>query len=130
MRRVTKEKIFMKKLLIICVLLFTTQGIAEEEVTKSCFRVEDISNWRALDNKRLIVWSPTQSHPYLVTLMYRCPGLTFEQSLIFKSTLLRTCSNSQDKIFIEDIPCYIKDIQKIDQETVQNLVIEIEGTES
>ena len=116
----------MKKVLIIFSLLLAINCFAKEDATKSCFRVQDINNWKALDNKRLIVWSPSQKHPYLVTLMNRCPGLTFEQSLVFKSTLSRICSNSQDTIFTEDMTCHIKDIQKLDEVTVQNLIGEIE----
>ena len=120
----------MKKLLIICSLLITTSSFIAEEATKSCFRVQDIHDWKALDNKRLIVWSPSQSHPYLVTLMNYCPGLLFEQSLVFKSTLSRTCSDTKDVIFTRDIPCYIQNIQKIDEEQVKKLTAEIEGTKS
>ena len=50
---------------------------AEENKSKDCFRVQDISGWNALDDERLIIWSPTLSKPFLVTLINRCPGLTF-----------------------------------------------------
>ena len=94
----------------------------ENSNQKSCFRVGDISNWRALDNERLIVWSPSKSHPYLVTLFNRCPGLRFEDVLIFESTLWRTCSNYNDKIHTELMPCTIKDIKEINKEEVNNLI--------
>ena len=42
---------------------------AEENKSKDCFRVQDISGWNALDDERLIIWSPTQSKPFLVTLI-------------------------------------------------------------
>ena len=77
---------------------------AEENKSTDCFRVQDISGWNALDDERLIIWSPTQSKPFLVTLINHCPGLTFEQSLVFKSTLSRACSNTRDTIYTEDIP--------------------------
>ena len=115
----------MKGLFLLSCLWLAAGLASEEDSKKSCFRVEEINNWKALDDKRLVVWSPSQSHSYLVTLLNRCPGLTFEQSLVFKSTLSRTCSNSKDTIFIRDMPCHIKDIQEIDDETVQNLINEI-----
>ena len=94
----------------------------ENSNKKSCFRVGDISNWQALDNERLIVWSPSKSHPYLVTLFNRCPGLRFEDVLIFESTLWRTCSNYNDTIRTELMPCTIKDIKEINEEEVNNLI--------
>ena len=94
----------------------------ENSNQKSCFRVGDISNWQALDNERLIVWSPSKSHPYLVTLFNHCPGLRFEDVLIFESTLWRTCSNYNDKIHTELMPCMIKDIKEINEEEVNNLI--------
>tara|TARA_B100000470_G_C19702936_1_gene351839 strand:+ start:159 stop:773 length:615 start_codon:yes stop_codon:yes gene_type:complete len=126
----------MIKILVILGITLATNAFATEKVSKDCFRVQDISNWKAIDNKRLIVWSPTQSHPYLVTLMNRCPSLTFEQTLVFKTTLARTCTNTKDTIFTEDMPCHIKSIQKIDKKRVDilfsaknALVIDVRSTE-
>ena len=110
-------------LLFSCLLLIYSSSL-KGDTTESCFRIQDINNWKAVDNSRLIVWSPSQSHPYLVTLLNRCPGLIFEHSLVFKSILNRTCSNTKDLIYTEDMPCYIKDIQKIDQETLEKLILE------
>ncbi len=109
-------------LLTFFIIFMFSNAWAEENKSKDCFRVKDISGWNALDDERLIVWSPTQSKPFLVTLINRCPGLTFEQSLVFKSTLSRTCSNTRDTIYTEDMPCHIKSIQKIDKERAKILV--------
>ena len=104
-------------------LIFLINNLwADENRSKDCFRVQDISGWHALDDKRLIVWSPTHSKPFLVTLMNRCPNLIFEQSLVFKSTLSRTCSHSRDKIYAEDIPCHIKSIERIDKQKADVLI--------
>ena len=112
----------MKKFLILIVIFLSSLVLAEENKSKDCFRVQDISGWNALDDKRLIVWSPTQSRPFLVTLMNRCPSLIFEHSLVFKSTLSRTCSNTRDAIYTEDMPCHIKSIQRVDKEKAKILV--------
>ena len=115
----------MKIYFLLSWLFFSTGALLygeENSNQKSCFRVGDISNWRALDNERLIVWSPSKSHPYLVTLFNRCPGLRFEDVLIFESTLWRTCSNYNDKIHTELMPCTIKDIKEINEEEVNNLI--------
>ena len=112
----------LKRLLPILLIFLLNNLWAEEKPSKDCFRVQDISGWHALDDKRLIVWSPTHSKPFLVTLMNRCPNLIFEQSLVFKSTLSRTCSNSRDKIYTEDMPCYIKSIERIDKQKAEVLV--------
>jgi len=112
----------LKRLLPILLIFLLNNLWAEEKPSKDCFRVQDISGWHALDDKRLIVWSPTHSKPFLVTLMNRCPNLIFEQSLVFKSTLSRTCSNSRDKIYAEDMPCYIKSIERIDKQKADVLV--------
>ena len=111
-----------KSLLTFFIIFMFSNAWAEENKSKDCFRVTDISGWNALDDERLIIWSPTQSKPFLVTLINRCPGLTFEQSLVFKSTLSRTCSNTRDTIYTEDMPCHIKSIQKIDKERAKILV--------
>ena len=111
-----------KSLLTFFIIFMFSNTWAEENKSKDCFRVQDISGWNALDDERLIIWSPTQSKPFLVTLINRCPGLTFEQSLVFKSTLSRTCSNTRDTIYTEDMPCHIKSIQRIDKERAKILV--------
>ena len=54
--------------------------------------------------------------------MNRCPGLGFEQTLVFKSTLSRTCSNSRDTIYTENIACHIKSIKRIDKETAKEIL--------
>ena len=54
--------------------------------------------------------------------MNRCPNLIFEQSLVFKSTFSRTCSNSRDTIYAEDMPCHIKSIERIDKQKADVLV--------
>ena len=85
------------RLLPIFVIFLFNNIWAEESTSKDCFRVQDISGFHALDDNRLIIWSPTQSKPFLVTLMNRCPNLTFEQTLVFKSTLSRTTINPKGR---------------------------------
>ena len=115
--------VIMKNLILLLSTLFLANLlVSEENLSRDCFRVQDISSWRAVDNQSLIIWSPTQSKPYLVTLMNRCPGLLFEETLVFKSTLSRTCSNSRDTIYTENIPCHIKSIKRIDKETAKEIL--------
>ena len=115
--------VIMKNLILFLSTLFLANLlVSEEDLSRDCFRVQDISSWRAVDNQSLIIWSPTQSKPYLVTLMNRCPGLLFEETLVFKSTLSRTCSNSRDTIYTENIPCHIKSIKRIDKETAKEIL--------
>ena len=109
-------------ILFLSTLFLANLLVSEENLSRDCFRVQDISNWRAVDNQSLIIWSPTQSKPYLVTLMNRCPGLLFEETLVFKSTLSRTCSNSRDTIYTENIPCHIKSIKRIDKEAAKEIL--------
>ena len=115
--------VIMKNLILFLSTLFLANLlVSEENLSRDCFRVQDISSWRAVDNQSLIIWSPTQSKPYLVTLMNRCPGLLFEETLVFKSTLSRTCSNSRDTIYTEDIPCHIKSIKRINKEAAKEIL--------
>ncbi len=115
--------VIMKNLILFLSTLFLANLlVSEENSSRDCFRVQDISSWRAVDNQSLIIWSPTQSKPYLVTLMNRCPGLLFEETLVFKSTLSRTCSNSRDTIYTENIPCHIKSIKRIDKEKAKEIL--------
>ena len=120
--RVINTLIMKNLILILSSLFFANLLVSAENLSKDCFRVQDINNWKAIDNQRLIVWSPTQSQPYLVTLLNRCPSLPFEQTLVFKSTLSRTCSHTRDTIFTENMPCHIKSIKKIDNETVKKIL--------
>ena len=115
--------VIMKNLILFLSTLFLANLlVSEENLSRDCFRVQDISSWRAVDNQSLIIWSPSQSKPYLVTLMNRCPGLLFEETLVFKSTLSRTCSNSRDTIYTENIPCHIKSIKRIDKEAAKEIL--------
>ena len=114
-----------KALISFSFFLLLNPIIAEEENSeKACFRVGDISGWLALGDQRLIVWSPSKSHPFLVTLFNRCPNLRFEDTLIFKSTLWRTCSNYNDEIYTEVMRCSIKNIQALDKDQADILIQE------
>ena len=61
---------------------------------------------------------------FLVTLFNRCPNLRFEDTLIFKSTLWRTCSNYNDEIYTEVMRCSIKNIQALDKDQADILIQE------
>ena len=68
-----------KALISFSFFLLLNPIIAEEENSeKACFRVGDISGWLALGDQRLIVWSPSKSHAFLVSLFNLC--------ITFKST--------------------------------------------
>lgn len=65
-----------------------------------CMFARSIHNWRALDDRNLIVWSPSRRDPYVVTLSRPISGLKFSDSLAFEdhNNDDRICGFGMDKV--------------------------------
>lgn len=61
-------------------LLVSTPALADP----SCLEISQIYNWKAPDNKTLIV-EDNWHHKYKLSLMGYCPNLTWRQRVAFKS---------------------------------------------
>jgi len=65
-----------------------------------CFWANSIHDWRALDEQRLIVWSPGRSCAYRVDLAHRCLGLRFTDDIGFSDRDGRICSFGGDAVIV------------------------------
>jgi hypothetical protein len=65
-----------------------------------CMFARSINNWRALDDRNLIVWSPSRKDPYVVTLSRSISGLKFSDTLAFEdhNNDSRICGFGMDKV--------------------------------
>jgi hypothetical protein len=88
---------------------------AAQSSGKACLQVGRIYNWNAPDNRTLIVENDLHKK-FKVDLMGTCSGLTFKQTLAFRSpggTQL-SCLSAGDTVFFRDTGignrCYIKSV--------------------
>jgi hypothetical protein len=49
-----------------------------------CMFFRSIYNWKVIDDRNLIVWSPSRSQPYVVTLSFPLHSLRFRDALAFE----------------------------------------------
>lgn len=90
--------------------LMATPALAQNGWTKNhkerqaCLQIGRIYSWRAPDNRTLIVESDTHKK-YKLDLMGYCPGLTFKETIGFRSpggTTL-SCVTPGDSVFFHDV---------------------------
>lgn len=70
----------------------------------ACLQIGRIWNWRAPNNRTLIVENDTHQK-FKLDLMGYCPGLTFKETIAFKSIggISLSCITPGDYIFFHDI---------------------------
>ena len=74
------------------------------EARQTCLQFGRIYSWNAPDNRTLIVENDTHQK-FKLDLMGICPGLTFEESLAFRSPggSYLTCITPGDSVFFHDV---------------------------
>lgn len=90
-----------------------------------CFWASTISNWKAIDDKTLVVWAPSKRCPYRVDLNMNCNGMHFAESIGFYDRDGRVCTYGGDAVVVPGTPvqrCSIRSIRKIDQDELQRLL--------
>ena len=77
---------------------------AKPEARQACLQVGRIWSWNAPDNRTLIVENDTHQK-FKLDLMGYCPGLTFKETLAFKSIggMDLSCITPGDVIFFHDV---------------------------
>jgi hypothetical protein len=81
--------------------LLSTPALAES----ACLEIGQIYNWKAVDNKTLIV-EDNWHHKYKLSLMGYCPNLTFKERVGFKSIGGMgglSCMTRGDEVDVRDI---------------------------
>ena len=67
-----------------------------------CMFFRSIHNWKVIDDRNLIVWSPSRSQPYVVTLSFPLHGLRFRDAIAFEDHNRdgRLCGFGMDGIIV------------------------------
>lgn len=79
-----------------------------------CFRVSSIDDWRAVDERRLLVYGPRRDDVWLLRLFSSCPGLNFTQELGFRARgTAFICGDPGDEILFGDTRCAINSVRMI-----------------
>lgn len=90
-----------------------------------CFWARSIHDWRALNDKSLIVWSPSRHCPYRVDVVGHCSGLRFANDIGFQDRDGRICAFGGDAIVIPGPAggrCTIASVKRIDPEELDRLL--------
>jgi hypothetical protein len=104
-------------------ILFAAAGLAVLAAAPAyanprCLELGQIYNWKALDDKTLIVENDTHDK-FKVTLLATCPGLSFKEQIGFKSfgpAMSLTCVSAGDSVVTRDFAtggqrCSIKSVE-------------------
>lgn len=77
----------------------------------ACFSAKGIDSWRVLNERFLIVYSPTINRPWLVELAHRCGGLRTGSVVAFSGSFheRQICAKEND-ILLGNIACGISGI--------------------
>ena len=130
---------FITTLFLLLIMLSLASGIFAEETvestntdaitdrsanTKRCLLVGSITDWQALDRKRLLIWAPSKQHPFLVELNTACHGLYNGETLAIQSRDNRLCDFGGDSLWIDGERCSgsIQSLQSLSPENAALLL--------
>ena len=108
----------MKKHILVAAIGFAALAVASGSANARCLQLGQVYNWKALDDKTLIVEDDFHDH-YKVSLLATCPGLSFKERIGFKTfgpAMALTCVSAGDSIVTRDFAtggqrCSIKSVE-------------------
>jgi len=88
-----------------------------------CIYARTIHNWRKLDKKSLLIYAPSRSKPYYVSLFTPSFELNFAETIGFSSRRDgRLCPYGGDALFIDGRRFPINGITRLNKEEAQSLI--------
>ena len=93
---------------LLCLAAFSGPAVADDDgkhyltADNDCMFFRSIQNWKVLDDRNLIVWSPSRRQPYVVTLSFPLHGLRFRDAIAFEDGNRdgRLCGFGMDGIIV------------------------------
>lgn len=99
----------------------------QPQATLDCIYARSVYDWKALDDRNLVVWAPSRRKPYHLELDRRCSGLRFADSLAFNDRNDgRICAYGGDSIVIPgSFPerCSIAAIHPLEPQQLEHLLL-------
>lgn len=90
---------------------------------KDCIFSRTVNNWASLTKDSLILYAPTKSKPYYVSLTRRVLQLNFAHTIgVYSKFDNRFCPYGGNALFIDGERYTIKAIKKIDKITAKQLI--------
>jgi len=92
---------------------------------KGCFYVREVNDWAALTELNILVYAPTKSRPYLITLSRPVRFLENDRGLLLEGDAGRICGRVGDQVIIREgvarsVP--IIDVRKLDDAEGKQLI--------
>ena len=97
-----------RRLWLLAVLMLALAGCASTDGAgeripsggNDCFWATSIHDWRAVNDRSIVVWSPGKRCPYLVEFAMRCNGIRFADGIVFADRDGRICPFGGDAVIV------------------------------
>ncbi len=93
-----------------------------------CFFARNLSDFRVLDDRTLVVWATSRRCPYVVELARPCGGIRFANTIAFDSRDSYVCSYGGDAVLTRQgggpDRCSIMNIRRISEAALEGLYVE------
>ncbi len=113
-----------------------TQANTDEEsesapITTDSVRIDQVRDFRVLDDSNLILYAPTRRQAYHVELMPACQGLRFADTIALRGRTGRLAGFAGDRVIIDrpGIPdrCPVSSVRRLDEASLTELIVRFEG---
>ncbi|MCC5868318.1 MAG: hypothetical protein JJU27_07370 [Gammaproteobacteria bacterium] len=113
-----------------------TQTNADEasesrSISTDWVRIDQVRDFRVLDDSNLILYAPTRRQAYHVELMPACQGLRFADTIALRGRTGRLAGFAGDRVIIDrpGVPdrCPVASVRRLDEASLTELIVSFEG---
>jgi hypothetical protein len=100
-------------------------SVSTEGMKQGCFYVRDVNNFDSLNQVNLIVYAPSSTRPYLLTISPPSTALRSASNIAFTGSRGRVCGRAGDSMEIgrgADRPHTIMDVRVLDKEQAEDML--------
>ena len=100
-------------------------------ITTDWVRIDQVRDFRVLDDSNLILYAPTRRQAYHVELMPACHGLRFADTIALRGRTGRLAGFAGDRVIIDrpGMPerCSVTSVRRLDEASLTELIVSFEG---
>ncbi len=100
-------------------------------ITSDSVRIDQVRDFRVLDDSNLILYAPTRRNAYHVELMPACQGLRFADTIALRGRTGRLAGFAGDRVIIDrpGMPdrCAVTNVRRLDEASLTELIVSFEG---
>jgi hypothetical protein len=109
-----------------------TPQVNTEGMKKGCFYINKVDDWKALTSVNLIVYAPTRSKPYLLTISPPSKHMNSDQTIGFEAGLDggRVCGRVGDRLIMREgvaMSFAVVDVRHLDEAAAKELLSQKES---